>query len=332
MQLFAWHYPSQADLSDPDLIQQTLDRLGRMRATGLYLMAPEGPVLETPAPLQQFLARAEDAGLEVHLGLLPFSDPPQVTVEMNRRRYRYGQNGATKVEDLCPAWPENRILALNRARTLLEVFKPDGLHLDYARYRFASSSDFGPELEWSEDSRWAETYLRCQCPLCQSERMQLLGREASAWDERHPAFIYKILHRRDETMRAFMGQVKELCTQSQVKLSVAARVQYLNRAIVEGQDWIRWAEKGLVDVISPMNYSPDPEVVQRRIAANQRLLAAPLATILEGLGRRSSAGEATPEQLAAQVGGALAAGLPGVAIFSLDALTDRDLDLLSEFS
>jgi len=80
-----------------------------------------------------------------------------------------------------------------------------------------------------------------------------------------------------------------------------------------------------------MNYSPGPEVVRRRLEDNLRRVGHTAITILEGLGRRSSAGEATPEQFAEQVRVVREAGLPGVAIFTLEALTDRDYNLLAEF-
>jgi len=221
-------------------------------------------------------------------------------------------------------------LALNRIRRLLETFEPDALHLDYVRYYFAGFEGFHENLEWESGRKWL--YHRCQCPHCESERLALLGREATCWDEHHAGFIYRILQGRNEAITGFMQQLRELRSQTGTPLSIAARVQYLGRALVEGQDWMAWVRQGLVDIVSPMNYSPSAEVVRQRLEENARLLAYPAATLLEGLGRKSSAGEPTPEEFARQARVVAEAGLAGVAIFHLGHLSDRDCDMLAEYA
>lgn len=330
MQLYAWYYPTQQRLADAEDVRAAFDRLRRMRASGLYLMAPEAEALSEPDPLRSFLRTARGEGLDAHLGLCPFSDPPGITIDMERRRYRYVDRGETKHRGLCPAWPENRLLALNRIRRLMETFEPDALHLDYIRFYFANFAGFGESLEWDTGRKWLDTYHRCQCPLCESERLALLGREATCWDEQHPGFIYRILEHRHAAITGFLRQLNELRIQTETRLSIAARVQYLNRALIEGQDWVMWARQGLVDIISPMNYSPRADVVRRRLQESQRLLGQTAVTVLEGLGRQSSAGEPTPEEFARQVEAVAATGLAGLAVFHLDHLTDQDCDMLAE--
>lgn len=331
MQLFTWYYPTLEQLKDPAAVADVLARLRRLKACGLYLMAPEAATLAEPQVVRRFVERCRDEGLEAHLGLLPFSEPVNMTIEMGRRRYTYQVDGEARTHGLCPAWTENRILALDRARRLMELTEPDGLHLDYVRYYFANSEVFGQNLEWEDGTKWIDTYYRCQCPLCQSERLELLGREATWWDEHHPAYVYRILHHRDENMRTFIKQFRELCGQTRQTLSVACRVQYLNRALIEGQDWVHWARRGFVDVVSPMNYNPCPQVVAARLQQNLRLLDGAPTRVLEGLARKSSAGEPSAEAFAAQVQVVKEAGVAGVAIFHLDCLTDQDLDRVAEF-
>jgi hypothetical protein len=308
------------------------DRLRRLRATGLYLMPPGSDVLANPEPLRHLILAGRDQGLEVHVGLLPFADPPDVAMETSRRRYRFEDQGRIQCDGLCPAWHENRLLALNRARRLLETFEPDGLHLDHVRYNFANSEAFGQDLEWEDGGKWLATYLRCQCPMCQSERLDLLDHQCTVWDEYHPGFVFSTLRQRHTAVTRLMKQMQELCAQSGTRLSIAARVHYLGRALIEGQDWMRWARKGLVDIISPMNYSTSAQVVKQRLETNQRLLGHTTAKVLEGLGRKSSAGEPTSEEFAAQVRVVLEAGLPGVAVYRLSDVTERDCELLREFA
>ena len=332
MKLFTWFYPQMSRLGEEEYVSDVLSRLQRLRASGLYLMGEEGPMLAEPGPTAEFLRRAQEAGLEVHLGLVPFSEPPEPTPEMRRRRYTYQEDGRLKRHGLCPAWHENRLLALYRGQRLCETVSPPALHLDYIRYYFANSKAFGVNLEWEDGCKWIDTYHRCQCPLCQSDRLELLGREHTVWDEQHPAYIFKILERRREHVDEVLRGLRDLCQQRGMKLSVAARVQYFNRALIEGQDWPRWCQTGLVDVISPMNYSTSLEVVSRRFQENRRLLEHMPVEVLEGLGRRSSAGENRPEDLAEQVKTVVEMGADGVAIFHLDTLTARDYELLAELS
>jgi len=328
MKLFVWYYPSPQQLAEPAAAREVIGKLQRLRATGVYFMADEAQALAETEPWRALAGRLREAGLEVQLGFLPFSDPPDPTPEMLRRRYGYVEDGKTRYRGLCPAWPENRLLALHRARQLCDCLQPTALHLDYMRYTFANDRSFGQDLEWEDGGKWIATYHRCTCPLCQTQRLELLGREPSEWDRRHPGYIFKRLSQRSEHVEEVLRGLRQLCDERQMKLTCAVRVHYLDRALIEGQDWVRWCKQGLLDGLSPMNYNPALEVVERRFRENQRLLQHLRVEVLEGLARKSSAGEATAAQLAAQVKRVVELGAPGVALFQLEALTDEDCELL----
>lgn len=330
MKIYTWFYPDMARLSQPDDAADVVGKLRRLKAAGLYFMVNEGAVLADPAPAREFLNRCGGEGLDCQVGFLPFSDPPDATPEMLRRRYTYSEDGAMKYRGLCPAWPENRALSLHRATQLLDLLQPPALHLDYIRYFFANNPIFGYDLEWDDGRRWLDTYFHCECPLCQTERLELLGREATSYDQQHPGFIFKRLQRRGEHVDEVLRGLRRLTQEGQMGLSAAVRVQYFNRALVEGQDWARWCELGLLDTISPMNYALGVGTVERRFIENQRLLRNAKVEILEGLARHSSAGENTPQGLLAQVRRVIELGANGVAIFHLGSLTDEDLDLLAD--
>jgi hypothetical protein len=326
MKIYAWFYPEMERLSEEEYVGEVLGKLARLQADGLYFMVGEGAALAQPEPARQFQERCQEAGLDCQLGLLPFSEPPDPTPEMRRRRYAYLEDGQLQHHGLCPAWPENRLLAVQRARQLLEALEPPALHLDYMRYYFANSRAFGEDLEWEEGRKWLDTYHRCVCPLCQTERLELLGREPTPYDDHHPAYVYKRLQRRVEHVEEVLGELRALTREREMPLSVAVRAQYFNRALVEGQDWVQWAEEGLVDTLAPMNYSTSLETVERRFAETRRLLGDRQIEVLEGLARRSSAGENAPEQFAAQVGRMEELGADGVAIFHLGVLEEEDFE------
>jgi hypothetical protein len=330
MKIFAWYYPRREEIGDQSEAASVLGKLQRLKASGVYFMAGEAEALADPAPLQALYERLQEAGLEVQLGFRPFSDPPNPTPEMLRRRYAYYEDGTLKYRGLCPAWPENRLLAIHRATQLCDIFKPAVLHLDYMRYFFANERSFGIELEWEEGERWLQTYHHCTCPLCQTERLELLGREPTDWDRHHPGYIFKRIGQRAEHVEEVLRGLRQLCDQREMKLTCAVRVQYLGRALVEGQDWVRWAQLGLVDSLSPMNYSPSLETVERRFTENQRLLRHLQMERIEGLARVSSAGETAPEQLAAQMRRVRELGADGVALFHLGVLSEADCEMLGE--
>lgn len=330
MKLYTWYYPNLDQVGDSAHVDLQLAKLAGLRATGVYLMLPEGPSLQAPEGPRQLIARLQEAGLQVEVGFAPFSDPPDPTPEMLRRRYAYYDDGILRYRGLCPAWPENRLLAVYRARQLCETFEATALHLDYLRYYFANSQAFGEDLEWEDGRKWIDTYHRCACPLCQTERLELLGREPTAYDRQHPAYIYNRLKSRDRHVRGVLTALRDFCRERGMALSVATRVQYFNRALIEGQDWARWCERGLMSTMVPMNYSTSLATVQKRYEENARVLKNSNTEVLEGLARRSSAGENTPEALAAQVRLVLQLGAPGVSIFHLDVLTEQDVALLGQ--
>lgn len=330
MKLFAWYYPQREQMGEVAYGEVVVEKLRRMRAAGVYFMVDEGAVVSDGEAARGLFARLQEAGLEVQLGFSPFSDPPNPTPEMLRRRYAYYEDRILKFSGLCPAWPENRLLAIHRATQLCELFGPQALHLDYMRYCFANDRSFGYDLEWEDGDKWLLTYHRCECPLCQTEQLELLGREPNNWDRRHPGFIFKRLAQRAEHVEEVVRGLRRLCEQREMRLSAAVRVQYLNRALIEGQDWVRWCQLGLLDSVSPMNYAPSLEVVERRFKENQRLLAHAPVEVIEGLARKSSAAEISGAQLAEQVRRVVGLGADGAAVYHLEALTEEDCELLGE--
>lgn len=328
MKVFVWYYPQPADLTTPAAAEAVTRKLRKLHAAGVYYMVDEAQVNTDPQPWRLLQERLRGAGAEVQLGFLPFSDPPEPTPEMLRRRYSYRADGRTEYRGLCPAWPENRLLALHRALQLCELLQPTALHLDYLRYTFANNAGFGEDLEWEEGGKWLDTYHRCTCALCQTERLELLGREPNDWDRHHPGYLFKRLGQRAQHVEEVLLGLRRLCQGRGMRLTCAVRVLYLSRALVEGQDWVRWGKLGLLDSLAPMNYSSSVAVVERRLRENRRLLQHIQVEQLEGLARRSSAGETPLEVLAEQMLKVTALGAQGVSLFHLGALTEEECETL----
>ncbi len=326
MRLFTWVYPKFERLAE--YTAEAVERLSAMGADGIYMMAPPEVSVTQEEQIEAACREFAEKGIEVHLGIVPFAAPKTSTPEIDARRYRYCVNGEPQLGTLCPSWPENREMAVGRAAHMDNAFSAPAVHLDFIRYFYRNSEDFGVPLEWEDGRRWIDTYAQCQCEACVAMREEIVARSNfNAYDAGHPAVVFKELEARKQNIDETILGIRKVV---QGKLSIAGRVQYLNRALIEGQDWIEWCRNGLLEAVSPMNYGTDIEVVRRRIEENKRRLGEAPVEVLEGLAKKSSAGENSPEQLAAQVEMVMEEGADGAAIFPFHALEDEDLKALAQ--
>jgi hypothetical protein len=80
-------------------------------------------------------------------------------------------------------------------------------------------------------------------------------------------------------------------------------------------------------MVSPMSYTTKFDNFRRLLEEHVRLVG-DSTSLFEGIGRSSSAGVLTPEEMMLQIDLAKERGLPGITIFHFNALTARDLELL----
>lgn len=81
-----------------------------------------------------------------------------------------------------------------------------------------------------------------------------------------------------------------------------------------------------------MTYTTDSTLFQQLVEAHARPLRPGKALYLEGVGRKSSAGEITPDQMIEQLEIARQQGAVGAFIFHLGALTPEDFEKLHQFT
>jgi len=330
MKIFAWLYPDFDQLGFTEYRQQLFQRLRRLKADGVYFMTSAELLARHEEAVARCLGEARAAGFEFHLGLCPFAAPETPTEEQLERRYQYRTKKEVRGRNLCPSWPENRDWACESVDRACQQFHPQGLHLDFIRYFFANSEAFGEPLEWEAGRKWIDTYHRCECATCEHVRQTIIAREEfTDYDEHHPAVIFKELEHRKRNIDQVIGRIRQTTRDLGIKLSVACRVQYLNRALIEGQDWVDWCRRKWVDVLSPMNYSSSLETVKARLAENMRRLKGMEVEVWEGLGKRSSAGYNSTAMLVRQAEAALEAGAAGIALFHLDTLEEEDFPALA---
>jgi len=159
---------------------------------------------------------------------------------------------------LSPALPGVRQHLLEVVREIVDKYEVDGIHLDYVRYP-------GIRLDYNLAARTCFMQEYGVDPLSitrSSGRINKffgttgiadLSRKWSQW--------------RAEQVTALVRSIHELITQRHegMKLSAAVKPDIYEAYYRYGQDWVRWANEGIIDFVIPMAYSNDTKLVVRQI-------------------------------------------------------------------
>ena len=280
-------------------------------------------IVENAEAIGKLTEELADGGAELHVGISPFSHVGRVA---KRRLYQYDVAGKRSCGGLCPSWPENRERVLRDVRRISRSARFPGLHLDFIRYLFSAGTPW--QLEWEAGREWIDTFHWCECDACRTARAKWLSRpDLTAYDRLHPGVVFKEVEFRKRNIDDLMRRIRHTTDEHGLMLSIAQRVQYLNRAVLEGQDWMEWAEEGLFDFTCPMNYSTCTGTFRERLAANMpRLAGRGEVEVYEGISRRSSAGESSIATVLEQMSAALELGADGVTLFHMGVLQPGEHD------
>jgi uncharacterized lipoprotein YddW (UPF0748 family) len=189
----------------------------------------------------------------------------------------------------------------------------DGIHFDYIRYpgvHFGYTETFcrdfqrehgvDPRLLSDEIKTWAaETHLVGNSPVL------------DRWNYLHYAQWNKAkCDRITELVRRVSRSVKEL--RPEVKVSAAVFPDPGTAYWRVSQDWRRWLEEGLVDIVCPMIYSGQPELVAKRAAAALEAAKPAGKLVYAGLG----AWQKEPEVIIDEIQRIRALGADGFSLFA----------------
>ncbi len=242
------------------LLVSNLSRLPRSK-THVALRHPEWLVL--PADLVDRIRR------------LPAGDARRLSA---RSRY-YRNNRKADGLFLDPALPEVQDHILDVIRELVSSYEMDGLHLDYVRY---PGADPGYGLK--------------ALPTFMSLNPEAAGSPASSHSRGAVALVKKDLPLWDQFRR---DQVTGLVARIQHEVRQLAPDMLLSAAVVADadlahdsrlQDWKQWLEAGILDVVCPMAYTPEPAAfedlirIARHSSSGSRLWAGIGAYKLDGEG------------------------------------------------
>ncbi len=332
MQLAVWGHPAREFPEGSDSIAHITTWLGRLRDAGVgkyipFVTSRGNPVLEIEAlgppqrdlldPLMQV---GREIGMEVHPivglgGVTPgFSDDEGYYVPLLKAGEELPSWSGRWAD---PAWEENVEFICRISEQMLDNYDCDGLHMDAVRYPNTAVLDDHP----------------CVCQRCRAARAKWLGQEVpDEQDLARPGVVALEIRMREGFVRGVAERLRRLCDQRELPLSLAARARYLKDAVAEGQDWAQWCRDGLLDFVCPMSYNPCLDRFQRFVQQHARLLAGTDTPLYAGVGRQSSLGTLSPQDMMQQFEYLREQGVEAACIFHAGALEDEDLRLLQEFT
>jgi uncharacterized lipoprotein YddW (UPF0748 family) len=199
----------------------------------------------------------------------------------------------------CACRPEVQNYVLKLYEILMSNYPVAGVHLDYIL-----------------------TGGLCQCDYCTAQ-MKQRGIDIHTVEPRDPGMATWV-DWRCERVSAFVERLHGITQTKRVELSAAVFSGYPDCRQSNGQDWVAWAERKLVDFLFPMTYTNSTRDARMRTRCH-RALVGDRIPIWEGLGKRSSASELSTAVMMEQIEACLAERSQGIVLFSYPALSDEDL-------
>ena len=218
---------------------------------------------------------------------------------------------------LNPALPPVRDYLYAVYAEVASKYKVDGIHFDYVRYPNAySGMDYGSRRTFS-NSYWLDPVLLFNDPSAVKQYYGNIGfrKLRDRWSDYRSSQVTGLLE------RIYKG-IKAINSSIEVSAAVLADSDSAKRE--NGQDWILWVKKGIIDKIYPMAYTEDLtrfNKLVRRAAAGTRK-----PVVVVGFGAYKN----TPQELIKQIKlyryyGYRFQSLAGICLFSYDSIaSDRE--------
>jgi uncharacterized lipoprotein YddW (UPF0748 family) len=205
-------------------------------------------VLEKGDQIAACVAACRKYGVQCHVWKVNWNMGHQTPREFSDRmlaagRTQVGFDGTAEPRWLCPSHPANQQLEIDAMVEVATKYDVDGIHFDYIRYPDGN---------------------HCFCAGCR-ERFELsLGKKVGNWPSatrKEPAIRQAWLDFRRANITKVVAAVHQAVKQQKPKMQISAAV-FPNWTVDRdgvGQDWQLWCERGYLDFVCPMDYTPDPE-------------------------------------------------------------------------
>jgi len=262
------------------------------------------------------LAAARANGLQLHVWMVlwKLDGAPPAFVERMKKAGRLQTTASGKTRPwLNPHHPANRALVLNMVEEIAKKYPGiAGIHLDYIRL---------------PDS------LSCFSPATRRRFETATGKKTGKW----PADVQKGGIRYTAFRRWRTADITALVAEIRARLRAVAPTVKLSAAVYGkaapdggniAQYWPDWLRQGLVDFLTPMDYTESPAEFSS-LVRTQMAYPGARGRILPGIGVTADESRLDPAQVIRQIVLARQAGCPGFMLFALSGtLHDETLPAL----
>ncbi len=251
-------------------------------------------------PLKVLIQACGERGVKVHPWFCVFTEGEQS--KLLRMHPEYAARFESTRPWACACRPEVQDYVYRLYEDVAARYRPAGLHLDYIR-----------------------TGGVCKCEYCRSQMCDR-GVDVDSMQPRDPAYEAWVDWRMSR-INHFVSEIRDLTIRRSLELSAAVFAGYPDSVRTQAQDWLSWAEQGLVDYLFPMNYTNSLRVAVTRTTSHLALVGGRVP-VWEGLGKSSSGSQLTTQALSDQIRGVVEAGADGVVLFHYGAVTDADIEAI----
>jgi len=203
------------------------------------------------------LAACKKYGVQCHIWKVNYNmgwatDKQFIAGMKSRGRTQVSFDGTSNERWLCPSHPDNQKLEIESMLEVARKYGVHGLHFDYIRY---------PNRDG------------CFCKGCRSRFEKVIGRKVGDWpaDLRNNEDLNeKWLDYRRQQITTVVAAISQRAKKIRpgIKISAAVFRNWPSDRDSIGQDWKLWCERGYLDFVCPMDYTPSSSYF-RRIAAQQ---------------------------------------------------------------
>jgi uncharacterized lipoprotein YddW (UPF0748 family) len=261
-------------------------------------------------PVARGIQLAHARGLAVHakqIVTFMYKAPPAFQHQLvAQNRVMRGPDGHAILQSgntwLCPSVPANRTLIENSVTEMVRRYPVDGIQFDYIRFCEQPS---------------------CYCENCRRDFERSIGTHLKRWPEAvmQGAYVTKFNDWRQSVINSWVQDLATHARMARPGLAVSAAVfPEIDRAREEkAQDWKLWLDRGYVDYVCTMTYTPDLTDFEARVRHEQ--VTAPRNKLVVGIGSWKFD---QMTQLTAQIAATRQLGAPGFVLFSYDDSANRN--------
>lgn len=269
------------------------------------------PVANRGDQVAQCLAACRKYGVQMHVWKVNWnlgSAAPREFVEKLRREGRLQANAQGKEERwLCPSHPDNQKLEIDSLLELVRNYDVNGIHFDYIRY---------PDAD------------HCFCAGCKGRFERAAGAAIEHWPKdvlADGALREQWLDWRRGNITRVVRTVSEQARAIKPKIKLSAAV-FRNWPVDRdgvGQDWKLWCEKGYLDFVCPMDYTPGNRSFENMVT--QQLEWAGRTPCYPGIGVSASSSHFGVDRVIEQIGITRRHGTGGFVIFNYGVPESKEL-------